>query len=154
MTDAIELVIKAGPQDIGRFAVVRALTFANRRTVGSFISLDRMGPAEFPPGKSIDVRLDPRETLRVTNQRPEPAIYVVGDDSEIELAEGTDIEVSALRDARILLLGGELVDGEHHIWCNFVSSSKERIKPAKADWKEARFGKIAGDDKFVPLPEK
>jgi hypothetical protein len=56
--------------------------------------------------------------------------------------------------ARVMLLGGAPVDGERHLWWNFGSSSKERIEQAKADWKEGRFGKIAGDDEFIPLPEK
>ena len=30
------------------------------------------------------------------------------------------------------------MDGPRHIWWNFVSSSKDRIEQAKADWKMAR----------------
>lgn len=57
--------------------------------------------------------------------------------------------------ARVLLLGGSPLDGPRHIWWNFVSSSRERIERAKADWREGRFGTIPGDDReFIPLPEK
>jgi hypothetical protein len=35
-----------------------------------------------------------------------------------------------------------------------VSSSKERIDRAKRDWVEGRFGKVPGDDEFIPLPER
>jgi redox-sensitive bicupin YhaK (pirin superfamily) len=53
-----------------------------------------------------------------------------------------------------MLLGGEPMDGERHIWWNFVSSSKERIERAKRDWREGRFAKIPGDDtEFIPLPD-
>ena len=56
--------------------------------------------------------------------------------------------------ARVMLLGGAPLDGERHIWWNFVSSSKERIEQAKDDWRTGRFAKVAGDEQeFIPLPE-
>jgi redox-sensitive bicupin YhaK (pirin superfamily) len=55
--------------------------------------------------------------------------------------------------ARLILLGGEPMDGRRHIWWNFVSSSKERIEQAKEDWRNGRFDKVFGDEKdFIPLP--
>jgi hypothetical protein len=39
------------------------------------------------------------------------------------------------------------------LWWNFVSSSRERIEQAKADWRAARFGQIPGETEFIPLPE-
>jgi redox-sensitive bicupin YhaK (pirin superfamily) len=62
--------------------------------------------------------------------------------------------VTARTAARLILLGGEPMDGRRHIWWNFVSSSKERIEQAKADWKNGRFDKVFGDERdFIPLPE-
>ena len=56
--------------------------------------------------------------------------------------------------ARLLLLGGAAMDGPRFIFWNFVSSSRERIEQAKADWKAGRFGKVPGDEhEFIPLPE-
>jgi redox-sensitive bicupin YhaK (pirin superfamily) len=56
--------------------------------------------------------------------------------------------------ARLLLLGGAAMDGPRFLFWNFVSSSRERIEQAKADWKAARFGKVPGDEhEFIPLPE-
>lgn len=56
--------------------------------------------------------------------------------------------------ARLLLLGGAIVDGPRYIFWNFVSSSRERIEQAKADWKDGRFAKVLGDEnEFIPLPE-
>ena len=43
-----------------------------------------------------------------------------------------------------MLLGGAPMDGPRHIWWNFVSSRKERIEQAKADWKAGRFDTRAG----------
>jgi hypothetical protein len=71
------------------------------------------------------------------------------------LASGTPVEVLAgTAGAKLMLLGGAPLDGPRHIWWNFVSSSKERIEQAKADWKEGRFAKVPGDKEFIPLPEK
>ena len=56
--------------------------------------------------------------------------------------------------ARLLLLGGAAMDGPRYVFWNFVSSSRERIEQAKADWQAGRFAKVPGDDKeFIPLPD-
>ena len=56
--------------------------------------------------------------------------------------------------ARLLLLGGAAMDGPRYLFWNFVSSSRERIEQAKADWQAGRFGKVSGDEReFIPLPE-
>lgn len=55
--------------------------------------------------------------------------------------------------ARVVLIGGAPLDGERHIWWNFVSSSRERIEQAKRDWKEGRFQPVPGETEFIPLPE-
>jgi redox-sensitive bicupin YhaK (pirin superfamily) len=61
----------------------------------------------------------------------------------------------ALNPARLILFGGEGMEGARHLWWNFVSSSAERIEQAKADWKAGRFGKVPGDEtEFIPLPEE
>ncbi|HWG04431.1 MAG TPA: pirin family protein [Beijerinckiaceae bacterium] len=62
------------------------------------------------------------------------------------------IAIKALSDARLMLVGGATMDGPRHIWWNFVSSSKERIEAAKADWKAGRFDAVPGDSEFIPLP--
>jgi hypothetical protein len=55
--------------------------------------------------------------------------------------------------ARLMLLGGEPMDGPRHVWWNFVSSSRERIEQAKADWQSGRFEAVPGETDFIPLPE-
>ena len=58
----------------------------------------------------------------------------------------------ALEPSEVLLLGGEPL-GPRHLWWNFVSSSKERIEQAKADWRAGRFVLPPRDkDEFIPLP--
>ncbi len=66
---------------------------------------------------------------------------------------GDEISVTAPVRARLLLFGGEPLDGPRHVWWNFVSSSRERIEQAKADWKAGRFAAIPGETESIPLPE-
>src|SRR5204863_6242390 len=61
--------------------------------------------------------------------------------------------VSARTGARVLILGGEPLDGERYLWWNFVSSRKERIARAASDWKARRFAPIPGETEFIPLPD-
>jgi len=68
-------------------------------------------------------------------------------------AAGDEIAVRAASDARVLLFGGEPLDGPRHLWWNFVSTSRERIERAKVDWKEKRFAAVPGETEFIPLPE-
>jgi redox-sensitive bicupin YhaK (pirin superfamily) len=56
---AIELIIEPKEKDLGEFSVRRALPSSDKNTVGPFIFFDHMGPAEFPPGKGIQVRPHP-----------------------------------------------------------------------------------------------
>jgi len=64
-----------------------------------------------------------------------------------------EIAIAALAPSRLLLLGGEPMDGPRHIWWNFVSSSRERIEEAKEDWAQRRFAIVPGDEtEFIPLP--
>ena len=113
----------------------------------------------------VDVTLQAGATLPLDPGTEERALYVIS--GEIEIAgdrfaagrllifrPGDSIRVTAATDARVVLLGGAAMDGPRHIWWNFVSSRKERIEQAKADWKLRRFDSVPGDDlEFIPLPE-
>jgi redox-sensitive bicupin YhaK (pirin superfamily) len=56
--------------------------------------------------------------------------------------------------ARVMLLGGASI-GPRFIWWNLVSSRRERIEQAKADWKSGRMALPPDDDnEFIPLPEE
>jgi redox-sensitive bicupin YhaK (pirin superfamily) len=67
-------------------------------------------------------------------------------------APGGPVLFTALRPAIVMLLGGEPV-GKRFIEWNFVSSSRERIEQAKADWRAGRMKLPDRDNKeFIPLP--
>ena len=56
----------------------------------------------------------------------------------VVFAPGAPVALAALEPAIVMLLGGEPV-GERFIEWNFVSSSRERIEQAKADWRAGRM---------------
>jgi redox-sensitive bicupin YhaK (pirin superfamily) len=62
--------------------------------------------------------------------------------------------LGAARATRLVLIGGDPLDGRRLMWWNFVSTRKERIVAAAADWEAQRMGRIEGDASFIPLPDK
>ena len=111
-----------------------------------------------------DVMLEAGAAVPLDPDYDERAVYTVSGQIEIagDLFEpaqllvfrpGDRITIKASTTARFMMLGGEPMDGPRHIWWNFVSSRKERIEQAKADWKAARFDSVPGDSEFIPLPE-
>jgi redox-sensitive bicupin YhaK (pirin superfamily) len=123
-------------------------------------------PAEFPqPCFYAEAVLAPGAVLPLDPDYDERAVYIAS--GEIDIAgqrfeagrmlvfrPGDRISILGLSNARLMLLGGEPMDGPRHIWWNFVSSSKDRIDAAKADWRAGRYPLVPGDDReFIPLPD-
>ncbi len=129
-------------------------------------ALGTRSPVETPMAMIYaDVSLAAGASIPFDPTYEERGIYTVS--GEIEIAgdrfgphqllvfrPGDRITVRATAPARLMLLGGEPMDGERYIWWNFVSSRKERIEQAKADWKAARFDSAPGETEFIPLPER
>ena len=68
-------------------------------------------------------------------------------------APGETVAFEALEPSTVMLLGGEPL-GERFIEWNFVSSSKDRIEQAKADWRAGRMKLPDLDNgEFIPLPD-
>ncbi len=70
----------------------------------------------------------------------------------VVLAADEVVALGAPAPARVLLLGGAPL-GRRLMWWNFVSSSREPIEQAKADWRAQRFTPVPGETEFVPLPD-
>ena len=111
-----------------------------------------------------DAQLDSGARLELDFRYAERAAYVTdgaiehdgarfGAGQMLVFKPGTPASVAAISNARVLLLGGEPLDGARFVWWNFVSSRKERIEAAAAEWKAGRFAAIAGETEFIPLPE-
>src|SRR5665213_1279830 len=87
----------------------------------------------------VELMLAPGASAPLDADHEERAVYVV--EGEVEIAgsrfegpqllifrPGDRITIKAIRQARLMLLGGATMDSERHIWWNFVSSSKDRIE--------------------------
>ena len=96
---------------------------------------------------------------------PERAAYVALGEVEVDgrvfgagkmlvLTPGETVTFRATQPSTIMLLGGEPV-GPRFVEWNFVSSSRERIEQAKANWRAGRMRLPQADhDEFTPLPEE
>jgi redox-sensitive bicupin YhaK (pirin superfamily) len=112
----------------------------------------------------VEVDLAAGADLSLPGDVEELAIYVV--DGEIEVGacrvvagrmavveQGSDAVAHARTASKFMLLGGASLPGKRYLWWNFVSSSKERMKQAKSDWREKRFPEVPGETEFIPLPD-
>jgi len=110
------------------------------------------------------VDLDAGASIDLPQDVPERAAYVAHGEVEVQgatfgartmivVAPRSHPRITARVPTTLMLLGGEPV-GPRHIWWNFVSSRKERIEQAKADWQAGRIALPPTDhDEFIPLPE-
>jgi redox-sensitive bicupin YhaK (pirin superfamily) len=108
-------------------------------------------------------RLDAGAKAQLPAEYPERAAYVVEGEVEVlgqryaagqmlVFAPGQPVLFVAVTPAIVMLLGGEPVGPRFVDW-NFVSSSKERIEQAKADWRAGRIKLPDLDNQeFIPLP--
>ena len=112
-----------------------------------------------------DILLGAGGSLPVDPEADERAVMLVGGEAALDgqkldlfvlyiLRPGHEARLSSATGGRLMLLGGEAFATQRHVFWNFVSSSRDRINQAKADWKAQRFPLIPGDDKeYIPLPE-
>ena len=108
--------------------------------------------------------LQPGAKAQLPADYPERAAYVTRGEVEVDgrtyvagqmlvFTPSQPVLFTGVTPATVMLIGGEPV-GERHLWWNFVSSSKDRIEQAKADWKAGRIPLPQTDhDEFIPLPE-
>lgn len=117
-----------------------------------------------------DVVLEARARLPLPDDHEDRGIYVV--QGSITIADqnfdagrmmvfrpGDRVTVGAGdQGARLMILGGETLNGPRYVWWNFVASSMDRIEAAKEEWRKARWGEGLFDlppddrDEFIPLP--
>jgi len=111
----------------------------------------------------VHAELPAGSTVELPDDYPERAAYVVAGGAHADgesfhpgqmlvFKRGEPASLRAEEPSLLMLLGGEPV-GSRFIEWNFVSSSRERIEQAKADWRAGRM-KLPDRDKgeFIPLP--
>lgn len=111
------------------------------------------------------VEMEPGASLLLPPEYPERAVYLVegavrvGGESLPErhmavLPAAQALTIEAATRARIMLLGGQPLDGDRFIWWNFVASSREAIQQAKETWRAQGFGKVPEETEWIPLPDE
>jgi redox-sensitive bicupin YhaK (pirin superfamily) len=112
-----------------------------------------------------DIALQHGARYQLRAEHVERAIYVISGAIEVvgqtggfatgELVvfkPGAEIILRANGPTRLMLLGGEPLPEQRHIFWNFVSSSPDRIEQAKEDWRAQRFAPVPHESEFIPLP--
>lgn len=111
------------------------------------------------------IDLAPGAALVIDHEADERALYLLEGDASVDggplvaqnlalLAPGYLPVLTTIGGARLMLCGGAPMDGDRHVWWNFVSSSRERINEAKRAWRAGEFTLPPDDhDEFIPLPE-
>ncbi len=113
----------------------------------------------------LAAELEAGATLTLPPEHEERGVYLVQGEAFVSgaplpekslayLPAGENVEVKARIPSRVMLLGGEKMDGPRYIEWNFVASSKEKIAAAKQRWREQRFAPVPGETEFIPLPER
>lgn len=118
----------------------------------------------FAPMFLLEVRLAAGAQLALPAEHPERGVYLVdgaltwgtlalsATQMAVQAGHSAPLLI-AQQDSRLILFGGAPLDGERHLWWNFVASSRERIELAKAEWAAQRYAPVPGDDEeFIPLP--
>jgi redox-sensitive bicupin YhaK (pirin superfamily) len=112
-----------------------------------------------------DIALDAGGAIPIDAAADERGLYCATGDATIDgmplepmvlyvLRPGIAATLRSAGGARVMLCGGEAFTTPRHVWWNFVSSSHDRIRTAREDWKARRFPTVPGDDaEFIPLPE-
>jgi redox-sensitive bicupin YhaK (pirin superfamily) len=119
--------------------------------------------ATLMPTLYLDVTATAGATLTMPASGLERAVYsvdarLVVDGTDVPpftlavLADNAPATIVAPEGARYVIAGGAKLDGPRFMFWNFVSSSRERIEQAKADWTAQRMGQIPGETEFIPLP--
>ncbi len=112
-----------------------------------------------------DIHLAAGGAMPVDPEAEERGLYVAEGEASLDrlplapgtlyvLRPGVRATLRSEQGGHVMLCGGAPLDGPRHVWWNFVSSRRERIRDARQDWKEGRFALPPDDDgEFIPLPE-
>ncbi len=112
-----------------------------------------------------DIALDTDGAVPIDADADERAVYLAMGDAALDgmalepqtlyvLKPGIAATLSSRSGGRVMLCGGEAFATPRHVWWNFVSSDRDRIEQAKADWQAGRFPIVPGDDKeSIPIPQ-
>ena len=111
----------------------------------------------------VELQIDAGASVELPRTE-ELAVFVIDGDIRIDgqaiptgslavLVNDSTATLEATCRSHVMLCGGASLPGERILWWNFVSSSRERMQQAKADWRDGRFDTVPGESDFTPLPD-
>jgi len=112
-----------------------------------------------------DIALQPGASVPIDADADERAVYLAKGEASLDglpliehvlyiLRPGTAATLRSAMGGRVMLCGGAPMDGPRFVWWNFVSSSRDRIRQAREDWKAQRFPLVPGDaEERIEIPE-
>ena len=116
----------------------------------------------YAPTLYLDIRLPPGGAVDLPALAVEVGVYAIDNgwllDGKAVAAHTLVLpgaaRITAPEGARLLVVGGDPLDGHRWVWWNFVSSRKERIQQAADDWNAQTMGQVPGEVELIPLPER
>jgi hypothetical protein len=141
-----------------RLTVIAGEAFGRRSPVGVF-----------SPTLYCALELAAGARFALSDEHAERAAYVVGGDLQVDgqrlergtlvvLEAGEAVTLSSAAGATLMLLGGAPL-GPRFVWWNLVSTSREKIAAARAEWsaygdpaQRRRFDAVPGEHEFIPAP--
>jgi len=137
---------------------VEAAGFTARVLIGTMFGVTSP-VAPLSPTLYVEIAMAPGSTCDLPDSGGERAVYTLDHGVSIDgqslaansLAVLTDgaAHIDAPDGARLAVIGGEPLGARHLVW-NFVSSRKERIVQATADWRAQTMGQVPGETEFIP----
>jgi redox-sensitive bicupin YhaK (pirin superfamily) len=111
-----------------------------------------------------DLALEAGGSIPIDSPADERAVYVAEGEATLDglrlepqvlyvLRPGISATLRSETGAHVMLCGGAPLDGPRHVWWNFVSSRRDRIRQAKEDWKALRFPMVPEEKEWIPIPE-
>ena len=118
----------------------------------------------YSPMFYLAVEMETGAAFELPLEHEERGVYVVSGDVDVSgsrlpachlgvLSAAESVRITAKSAARLVLIGGAAMDGDRHIWWNFVASSRELMDDAAERWHDGGFPPVPGETEFIPLPE-
>jgi redox-sensitive bicupin YhaK (pirin superfamily) len=118
----------------------------------------------YSPMFYLAVEMEAGAAFELPYEHEERGVYAVSGDVHVAgealparhlavVPSNTAVRVAARSAARLMLIGGAPMDGDRHIWWNFVASSKTLMDDAAERWHAGDFPAVPGETEFIPLPE-
>lgn len=166
------LALPDGQEEIDpAFEAVKDLPLIEDGTAKAIIIMGQMWGQSAPVTTHVhtiyaEIALEPDGSIPIEAEADERAVMLVGGSASVDgqalslyeltvLAPGAAMTLKSRDGGRVMLLGGEAFSSGRHVWWNFVSSDRDRIRQARDDWTQGRFPKVPGDEEeFIPLPDQ